>query len=175
MRKVLISVDETKGSKATLSVFRNMIKPPEEVILLHVERPGGKSLMYDMINDNEMKTLMDSMQGNEMKAAMDRKAEKILAHYKKELETSGLINVRTMIREGNPVSEITRTAEEEGVELVILGCNGKTRFQKFLSGCTTKNVESSTSIPVLVAKTQGCDELCNRNYVIKEAKVSHAS
>ena len=175
MKKVLISVDETEGSKATLSVFRNMVKPPEEVILLHVQKPGGKSLMYDMLSEAEMSTLMDSVQGTEYKEAMDAKSSKVLNYYKKELEHDGLINIRTLVREGHPATEITRMADEENVELVILGCNGKTRFQKLLSGCVTKDVEQSMSIPVLVAKLDGCEKVCNKKHLFnKEAKLSYA-
>ncbi|MBS1233157.1 MAG: hypothetical protein H6R42_811, partial [Nitrospirae bacterium] len=31
MKKILIAVDETSGSKAVLSVFNNLVRPPEEV------------------------------------------------------------------------------------------------------------------------------------------------
>ena len=54
MKKILIAVDDTRGSKAILSVFRNQIQPPDEVILLHVQQLGGKSLMYDMVGEPEL-------------------------------------------------------------------------------------------------------------------------
>lgn len=173
MKKVLISVDESKGSKATLSVFSNMVKPPEEVILLHVERPGGKSLMYEMLGEAEMKTLVESMEGTEAKEALDRKAEQILAYYKKELANGGLVNIRTMVRLGNPSAEIVKVAEEEGVELVILGCNGKTALQKLVSGCVTKSVEKNLGVPVLVAKADGCDTSCGE-HITQEGKLAYA-
>jgi nucleotide-binding universal stress UspA family protein len=173
MKKVLIPVDETKGSVDTLNVFRNMVRPPEEVILLHVSKPGGKSLMYDMLGEAEMSTFKESIKGTEYKEKMDKKAEKILSFYKEELSRDGLINVRTLVKEGNPVDEILKTAAEENAELVILGCNGKSRLQKFISGCVTKDVEKSSLVPVLVAKSEGCDKSCEKDFVLKEAK-SHA-
>ncbi len=175
MKKVLISVDETEGSRATLSVFRNMVKPPEEVILLHVQKPGGKSLMFDMLGDAEMSTFVESVQGTDYKDAMDAKSNKVLSFYKKALEQDGLINVRTMIKQGHPAAEITRTADAEDVDLVILGCNGKTRLQKLISGCVTKDVEQSMSIPVLVAKQGGCEKVCDKSHIHdKEARLSYA-
>ena len=33
MKKVLIAVDGTKGTQSILSVFHNLVRPPEEVIL----------------------------------------------------------------------------------------------------------------------------------------------
>lgn len=158
MKKMLIPVDGTKGTKAIFSVFNNFVKPPEEIILLHVQKPGGKSLMYDMLGDAEISTLREALKGTEYQKFLDMKTEKILAHYKKEFEDSGLVNVRTMVRFGNPMEEIVRVAEEEGAEMMILGCNGKTAMQKFFTGCVTKDVEKRAKVPVLVAKSDGCAE-----------------
>jgi len=154
MNKVLIAVDETKGSKAVLSVFDNMVKPPDEVILLHVEQLEGKSLMTAMLGEAEMSTLRESLKGTEYKEALDRKAEKILTHYKKELEHGGLISIKTIIREGNPVDEILRVAEEEGVELIITGGNDKKMLDRLITGRVSRTVERSAKVPVLIAKNK---------------------
>jgi nucleotide-binding universal stress UspA family protein len=152
MKKVLIAVDDTKGSKAVLSVFKNLVRPPEEVVLLHVERLEGKTLMIDMLSDCEITTLKESLKDTEHKEALDRKAQKILNYYKKELEDGGLISVRTIIREGIPGDEITKVAEEENVDLIIVGSNGKKGFMRLLTGCVSKDVEKNATVPVFVAK-----------------------
>jgi len=154
MKKVLIAVDETKGSRAVLSVFDNMVKPPDEVILLHVEQLEGKSLMTAMLGDAEMSTLKEALKGTEHKEALDRKAEKILAHFKKELEHGGLISIKTIIREGNPVDEILKLAEEEGVELIITGGNERKALDRLITGRVSRTVERSAKVPVLIAKNK---------------------
>ncbi|MDO9288821.1 MAG: universal stress protein, partial [Thermodesulfovibrionales bacterium] len=108
MKKILVAVDDTKGSKAVLAVFRNLVRPPEEVVLLHVERLEGRSLMIDMLGEAELSTLRESLKGTEYKEELDRKAEKILSYYRKELENSGLISVKTVIRDGIPAEEILK-------------------------------------------------------------------
>lgn len=153
MKKVLIAVDDTKGSKAVLSVFENLVRPPEEVLLLHVERLEGNSLMIDMLGEAELATLKESLEGTEHKEALDRKADKILGHYRRELENGGLIKVRTLIREGIPGDEIIRVAEEENVDLVIVGSNGKKGLLRLVTGCVSKDVEKSSGVPVIVART----------------------
>ena len=153
MKKILIAVDETSGSKAVLSVFHNLVRPPEEVLLLHVERLEGKSLMIDMLSDAELSTLKESLKGSEYKEGLDRKAEQILNYFKKELESSGLINVRTIIREGIPADEILKVAEEQNVDLIIVGDNGKKGFLRLITGCVSKEVEKNAMVPVLVGKT----------------------
>ncbi len=152
MKKVLVAVDDTKGSKSVLSVFNNLVRPPQEVILLHVERLEGRSLMIDMLGDAELATLRESLKGTEYKEKLDRKAERILNYYKKELENGGLISVKTVIRDGIPSEEILKVAEEENVELIITGCNGKKGLNRLVSGCVSKAVERSSGVPVLVAR-----------------------
>ena len=153
MKKILIAVDETSGSKAVLSVFHNLVRPPEEVLLLHVERLEGKSLMIDMLSDAELSTLKESLKGSEYKEELDRKAEQILNYFKKELESSGLINVRTIIREGIPAEEIIKVAEEQNADLIIVGDNGKKGLLRLITGCVSKEVEKNATVPVLVGKT----------------------
>lgn len=154
MKKVLIAVDETKGSKAVLSVFKNLVRPPEEVLLLHVERLEGKSLMIDMLGEAELSTLKESLKGTEYKEELDKNAQKILNYYKRELEDGGLIRIRTLIREGIPADEISKVAEEENVDLIIMGSNGKRGLMRLMSGCVSKEVEKYAAVPVLVAKNE---------------------
>ncbi len=154
MKKVLIAVDESEGSKAVLSVFQNMVRPPESVILIHVQELEGKSLMIDMLGDAEMSTLRESLKGSEHKAALDRKSETILNFYRKQLENGGLVSVKTVIRDGVPTEEILKVAQEESADLIITGHNGKTIMQRLLSGSVSKDMEKNSPVPVLVAKNQ---------------------
>jgi len=161
MKKVLIAVDDTKASESIFSVFDNLVRPPEEVILLHVERLEGMSLMIDMLGDAELSILKESLKGTQYKERLDLKAEKILAYYKKKFENGGLVSVRTEIREGIPSEEIAKMAEEEEVELVIVGCDGKKGLNRLITGCLSKDVERSSKVPVIVAKDKEEKEACD--------------
>jgi nucleotide-binding universal stress UspA family protein len=152
MKKVLIAVDETEGSKSVLSVFRNMVRPPESVVLVHVQQLEGKSLLIDMLGEAELSTLRESLKGTEHKEALDRKSEKILNYYRKGLDNGGLVNVKTVVRDGIPSEEILKVAQEEGVDLIITGYNGKTIMQRLLTGSLSKEMEKNAPVPVLVAK-----------------------
>lgn len=152
MKKVLIAVDETEGSKAVLSVFHNMVRPPESVVLVHVQQLEGKSLMIDMLGEAEMSTLRESLKGSEHKEALDRQSQKILNYYRKELDNGGLVSVKTVVRDGVPSEEIMKVAQEEGVDLIITGYNGKTVMQRLITGSVSKHVEKNAPVPVLVAK-----------------------
>ena len=153
MKKILIAVDETSGSKAVLSVFKNLVRPPQEVLLLHVERLQGNSLMIDMLSEAELSTLKEALKDTEHKENLDKKAQQILNYFKKELESSGLLNIRTIIREGIPADEILKVAEQENVDLIIVGDNGKKGLVRLITGCVSKEVEKHATVPVLVGKT----------------------
>ena len=155
MKKVLIATDETKGSLAVLDVFRNQVRPPEEVILVHVQRPLGRSFMVDMVNEGEMDTLKEMLQDTEHKEELDKLSEKILSYYKDQLKNDGLFRIKTVVRTGNVHEEILKVAEEEQADMMILGSSGKSGLDRLLSGRVTKDVERKASIPVVVAKAGG--------------------
>ena len=159
MKKVLISVDDTKGSKAVLSVFKNLVRPPQEVLLLHVQRLEGKSLMIDMLGDAELSTLRESLRDTEYKEELDRKSEQILNYYKRELEDGGLISIRTMIRDGIAADEILKVAEEEKVDLIITGANENKGMMRIIAGCLPAEVERRSTVPVLVGKEESPAEV----------------
>jgi len=163
MKKILIACDETKSSLGVLEVFKNQVRPPEEVILVHVQRLLGRSLMGDMLGEAEMSTLKEAVKDTEFQEELDRKADKVLSYYTRELENHGLFKIKTVIRAGNVTEEILKVAEEEQADLMILGCNNKVGFDRLISGCVTKDVERKTNIPLIVAKAGGCkakDKLC---------------
>lgn len=158
MNKVLISVDDTKNSKSVLSVFKNLVRRPEGVVLLHVQRLEGKTMMIDMLSESEISTLRESLKGTDYKEELDRQSEKILSYYKKEIEDGGLVSVKTVVREGVPADEILKVAEEEEAELIIVGGDNNKGFQRLIMGCVSKDVERNAKVPVLVARQTAGDE-----------------
>ena len=150
MKKVLIAVDGTKDSKSVLSAFHNLEERPEDVVLLYVERLEGNSLMIDMLGEAEMSTLKDSLKGTDYKEALDRKAEKILNYYEREL---GVPVSKSMVREGIPAEEILKVSEEEGVELIFMGENMRKGLDRLITGSVARIVEKNAKVPVFVART----------------------
>jgi nucleotide-binding universal stress UspA family protein len=129
-----------------------MVRPPESVVLVHVQQLEGKSLMIDMLGDAELNTLRESLKGTEYKEALDRKSEKILNYYRREIENGGLVSVKTVIKDGITSEEILKVAQEEGVDLIVTGYNGKSFMQRLFTGSVSKEMEKNAPVPVLVAK-----------------------
>jgi nucleotide-binding universal stress UspA family protein len=166
MKKVLMAVDDTKGSKNVLSVFHNFVQRPVEVVLLHVERLEGRSMMIDMLGDAEMSTLKDMLSGSEYKAALDKRSERILDFYRNELAGDSRVAIKTMRRDGIPTDEILKVADEEHADMIILGQSGKRGFDRFITGRVAKQVEKQAKVPVLVARQP---LMCEEPYTKRDA------
>ncbi len=154
MKKILIAVDDTKGTKAIFSKCTHICKcmNPEEILLLYVERLEGRSLVNDVIDEVELTILREVLEGTEFKEALDKKADTILNHYKSVLEENPPVpNVRTIVKSGHPAEEILKTVTEEGVDMIIVGSRGK-RAYSFLMGSVSREVVNNSEVPVLIIK-----------------------
>lgn len=153
MKRILIAVDDTKGSKAAFGFCTNVCRCllPEKIVLLYVERFEGRSLMTEMLPVSELSTLKEVIEGTEYKEAMDKKADEILGYYRKLLEDGGVTNVKTVKKVGNAAEEILTTAREEEADMIIIGSRGK-RVGHLFMGSVSREVANSSEIPVLVVK-----------------------
>lgn len=152
MKKVLIAVDDTVHSNAVLTSYYRLPKEPEEVVLLHIENPGGRSLMYEMLGEAEMSTLKESIEGTEHKEKMDSGADKLLSYYRDKLEGSSLAKISTVTKIGQTAVEILRFAEEESADLIIVACSERKGLDRLISGSVSEEVRKDAKVPVLVAK-----------------------
>jgi nucleotide-binding universal stress UspA family protein len=152
MKKILIVVDDTKTSKSVISTFHNSVWNPESVTLLHVQKLQGHSLMIDMLGEAEMATLKESLEGTEYKEKLDRMSEKILDHYKQQLENKGSFSLSGIVRSGHPADEILKVADEERVDMIILGSHGHKGLTRLFTGSVAEDVGKRAAIPVIVAK-----------------------
>ena len=154
MKNILIAVDDTKGTKNAFSActaFCSCMRP-EAIILVYVEKLEGRSLMDDqLLSVSEMQTLKEVLEGTEYQEALDKKANAIVAYYKKALEDRGLTGVRTIINKGHPAEEILKTAKEVKADLIIVGSRGRRTTHLFM-GSVSREVVNSADVPVLVVK-----------------------
>ena len=154
MKKILIAVDDTKGTQNAFSactIFCSCMRP-ESIILVYVEKLEGRSLMDDqLLSVSEMETLKEVLEGTEYQEALDKRANAIVDYYKKALEDRGLTGVRAIIKKGHPAEEILNTAKEEKVDLIIVGARGRRTSHLFM-GSVSREVANSAEVPVLIVK-----------------------
>jgi len=154
MKKILIAVDETKGTKNAFAMCSKACScmRPEAIVLVYVEKLEGRSLMDDqLLSVSEMKTLKEVLEGTEYQEALDKRANTVVGYYKKALEDSGLTGIKTVIRKGHPAEEILATAKEEGADLIIIGSRGRRTSHLFM-GSVSREVANTADVPVMIVK-----------------------
>ena len=154
MKKILIAVDETKGTKDAFAICSNLCScmRPDAIVLVFVEKFEGRSLIDEMLGDAELSTLRVALAGTEYKEALDKKADRILEYYRKALEEKGVTSgIKSVIKSGHPADEILKTADEEGVDMIIVGSRGARTSHVFM-GSVSREIVNRSKIPVLVVK-----------------------
>ena len=153
MKKVLIAVDESKGSLSVIDTFMDIFScmRPEEVILLYVEKLAGGPMMDEMLSGPEMETMKEALKGTDYQNILDKKAEKVLNYYRAEFDKNEVTGVRAVVSEGHPADEIIETAKKEGVSMILLGSRGE-RKNTVLMVSVSREVANMSDISVLIAK-----------------------
>ncbi len=153
MEKILIAVDDTKGTKKAFTTCTEVCScmRPGSVVLVYVEKFEGKSLMDEMLGKAEMSTLEEVLQGTEYQEALDEKANKILTYYQKALENKGVSGVTALVRKGHPAEEILKAAKKENADMIIIGSRGKRTSHLFM-GSVSREVANNAEVPVLLVK-----------------------
>jgi nucleotide-binding universal stress UspA family protein len=64
-------------------------------------------------------------------------------------ETKG-VNVESVLLEGHPVDELIRYAEENGMDMIVMGSLGRTGIDRLLLGSVAGNVVRHSKVPVMV-------------------------
>jgi nucleotide-binding universal stress UspA family protein len=79
--------------------------------------------------------------------------EKAISEVKERGKVSG-IEVREVLLEGHPSNEIINFAENNNVDLIVVGTLGKTGLDKFLMGSVAEKVVRGSKVPVLVVRSE---------------------
>jgi len=86
--------------------------------------------------------------------ALKNQAQQAVDYVKSLGEMKG-INVESVLLEGNPADELIRYAEENGMDIIVMGTLGKTRLDRLLLGSVAENVVRHSKIPVMVVRDKG--------------------
>ncbi|MDO5848946.1 MAG: universal stress protein [Methanobrevibacter sp.] len=62
------------------------------------------------------------------------------------------VKITSIIKEGSPAKEILTAAEEEDIDLIVVGSSGKSKLDKFLMGSVADKVSKHAHCSVLVVR-----------------------
>jgi universal stress protein A len=72
-----------------------------------------------------------------------------LAGVKKDALAAGAANVETKLLQGGATSEILRVAQEDGIDLIVMGTHGRTGLKHMLIGSIAEKVARHATCAVL--------------------------
>ncbi len=148
-RRVLFPTDFSEPSMKALDYITRLKEVgTEEVVIVHVidEREitmiasGGAGFLGTVpaVETETQKRLREEIQHS-------------IIESRRRLERAGMkVTVRTPI--GSPQREIVRTADEEGVSLIVIGSHGRSNLRERLLGTVSEYVIKNARLPVLVVK-----------------------
>jgi nucleotide-binding universal stress UspA family protein len=82
-------------------------------------------------------------------AELQRAGQRALDAIIDRAEAAGVSSIQASVLSGTPYRSITDYAEDEGVDLVVMGTHGRTGFDRYLLGSVSERVVRLTDRPVL--------------------------
>ena len=84
-----------------------------------------------------------------MYEALNKHGQQTVDYVKGLGEAKG-IKVEPILLEGHPAEELIRYAEEEGIDIVIMGTHGKKGLDRLLLGSVAENLVRHSKVPIMV-------------------------
>jgi nucleotide-binding universal stress UspA family protein len=140
MKKILFPIDFTENSSIIFPYVLSVSEKYDGMIyLLHVVEDLSKwSSGYYIPQISLARYQKEALKG----------AEKTMKRFCKE-QLQGSPNFQKRILSGDPVQEILRTIDSEGIDLVIMGTHGRKGLEHVFFGSVAENVVKKSPVPVL--------------------------
>ena len=136
-RKILVGYDgSVAGRKAFDTALELAAKDGAELYVLSIARPPevGDDVETEAVIENSRQYHRRMLE--ELKAAVASKVVKV--HYE--------------VAVGHPAEQLIYDADRHGVDLIVVGDRGRSKFARLLLGSTSKQVAEHAGRPVLVVR-----------------------
>lgn len=112
---------------------------------------GGTVYAVYVISTEYFSSMAVDFNWERMHEALKKDGCKALDYVKGigELEN---VNVESILLEGHPASELIRYAEEEKMDIIVMGTLGRTGIDRLLLGSVAVNVVRHSKVPVMVVR-----------------------
>lgn len=139
-RKILVATD---GSKIAEKAVLHAISLASSV--------GAELVGVYIVDVSAFINLPETVVWDNVREMLHEEGKKALDFVKKEAENKN-VKVKTIIREGSPSKSIVEIANEENVDLIVLGTAGRTGLNRLLLGSISEKVLRISEKSVLIVK-----------------------
>ena len=141
-RKIAVAIDLSSESAAIMKRARDVAAPDSEIHLLYVQEPMDAVYM-GVVPYGPVFVGMDEVEEN-LRSELQQKLDEIGKQYEVPEASRHFLN-------GTPAREIRRFAEENDMDLIVLGTHGQKGVQLLL-GATANSVLHGSSCDVLAVR-----------------------
>jgi nucleotide-binding universal stress UspA family protein len=136
-RKIMVGYDGSKQADKAVEVALSLARCTDsKVLVFSVARPPEPATRV------EVDAMLDDAREH-FEASF-----KTITKHAEELD----VEVETAIAVGHPIQQIVHRAEQDHVDLIVLGRRGMSRFEKMLVGSTSEKVLRYAHCPVMVVR-----------------------
>ena len=139
MQKILVAHDGSKSSDKALK------KAVELAINFNA------SLTVHAVIPELYLTELSDVDRNRIFEALSRETAEAMEKIRKSLSGKSM-EVKTLIRQGDPAEKILETAQKMKVDMIVTGSHGRHGTKKFLLGSVSSKIVDYSKCPVLVVK-----------------------
>ncbi|MDK2892745.1 universal stress protein [Methanohalophilus sp.] len=139
-KKILIATDGSEQNRRAINYGIELARLSEaKVYVIYVvdtasfesiPMDGGWEMMYELL-EKEGREITDTVS---------------------DMIKENNIDVESRVLEGHPSHEIIEFAENNDIDLIVMGTHGKSGFDRFLLGSVAEKVTRNSKVPVMVVR-----------------------
>lgn len=142
LRKILITTDLSDYSLAAVEYAASFgLLYSSKLYLLHVVDPAAPILVIPGLEVNGT---------THMQQVVEQGRRELEGFVAKRISND--LKIVPVVVAGAPAEEIKRSAEEQGIDLIVLATHGRTGLRHIVMGSVAERVVRLSSVPVLTVK-----------------------
>ncbi|AKB77904.1 Universal stress protein [Methanosarcina horonobensis HB-1 = JCM 15518] len=112
---------------------------------------GGTVYAVYVVSTDYFSSMAVDLDWERMREALKKEGNQAVNYVTGIGEMEG-VRVEPVLLEGHPADELIRYAEEEGMDIVVMGTLGKTGLDRLFLGSVAGNMVRNSKVPVMVVK-----------------------